>query len=151
MPLLSLPFRQSVSERRAGGVRRVEDSRVTLENENVERPFVKWLKENYPHFIALNLFKLRGFPDRLVIGPGRFVLFLEFKRPKARARKGEKLQRHYGNILEQFGFAHEFVNSKARAIERFEQELKAQKVPRDFAKMDARKNRRRVSPRPRTR
>ena len=108
------------------------DSRVTLEIPNVERPFVEWLKENYPCFMALKLVKLRGFPDRLVIGPGRFVLFLEFKRPKARKRKGEKLQRHFGNLLEQWGFAHEFVNSKARAIERFEQELKAQKVPRNF-------------------
>ncbi len=95
-----------------------------LESE-VEGEFVEWLAGNYGCYFAIKLVKNRGFPDRIVVGPGRFILFMEFKRPGApKKRRGEKLQRHFQKLIEGFGFPYAKVDTKAGAIRAFRNEIR---------------------------
>lgn len=102
-------------------MRKVERSNK-LERE-VETPFAEWITANEPDYLCVKLFKRRGLPDRLVIGPDRFVLFVEFKRPGARkGRRGEKLQNYFANLIRGFGFTYVKTDTKASAIEAFQRE-----------------------------
>ena len=97
----------------------------SLEKEG-EGKFVLWLTGNETAYVAIKLFKRRGWPDRIVVGPERFVLFLEFKRKKApKNRRGEKLQRWFANQIRGYGFTYEIVNSKETAIDAFRKEVRS--------------------------
>ncbi len=90
-----------------------------------EGKFVEWLAANEPAYFAIKFMHRRGWPDRIVVGPKRFVLFLEFKRPNApKKRRGEKLQRWFADQLRSYGFTYEIVSSKASAIEAFRKEIR---------------------------
>ncbi len=103
-------------------MRSLENGRLEKE---VDGPFVTWLAANYPAYFAIKFMHRRGWPDRIVVGPERFVLFLEFKRPGApKKRRGEKLQRWFADQLRSYGFTYEVVNSKATAIEAFRKEIR---------------------------
>lgn len=56
---------------------------------------------------------VRGVPDRILLGPNAFVMFLEFKAP---GEKPSTLQKYWLSLLKQFGF-------KADVIWTFEQFL----------------------------
>lgn len=64
--------------------------------------------------IKLNIGGRRGLPDRMVIGPGGKVLFLEFKRP---GEKATKYQFFIHNVLRNYGFTVYVVDSTKEAKE----------------------------------
>ena len=65
--------------------------------------------------IKLNIFGFVGMPDRLVIGPNRYVVFFEFKRPKMGELSEMQKRRH--RTLRKFGFEVYCPTSKEEALE----------------------------------
>ena len=57
-----------------------------LREREIEAACGAWIRTLSPtwHFVKCDLHNARGFPDRLVLGPGGTTLFLEFKRPRAK-------------------------------------------------------------------
>ena len=65
-----------------------------------EKAYVKWL-DNYVFWSAIKIYK-RGWPDRLIIGPGPVMFWIEFKRDATTELR--KLQTHVKWFLEMLGF-----------------------------------------------
>ena len=85
---------------------------------DAKRAFGLWMRANHPGYEVIEV-RNRGFPDRCVLGPNRFVLFLEFKRERRASKTGAKLQRYYRNVIINMGFPCEVVTTKASAIDAF--------------------------------
>ena len=49
---------------------------------------------------------VRGVPDRILLGPNRFIVFIEFKAP---SEKPSVLQKKFIDLLNRFGFKAEIV------------------------------------------
>jgi len=64
--------------------------------------------------VKLNLIGRRGLPDRMVIGPNKFIVFFEFKR--AKTGKLSKVQERIRGILIKFGFDVVCPTSKDEAL-----------------------------------
>jgi hypothetical protein len=64
----------------------------------VEHKFVNWIVNHHPGYKAfkLNPVGTNGLPDRLVVGPNRLILFIEFKRL---GEEPEPLQQFYLDYL----------------------------------------------------
>lgn len=101
----------------------MEKGRIELESD-AKRKFAEWIRANAPGYNVIEI-KTAGFPDRCVIGPKRFVLWLEFKRERGPSKTGAKRQEYYRNLLEEFGFAVEVVKNKASAIEAYRRRVRA--------------------------
>jgi hypothetical protein len=73
-----------------------------LERE-VEQPYADWVNNDVPEWWALKFAPpgRRGWPDRILLGPGAIVFFIEFKRP---GEDLEPLQVHNKGLLEDLGF-----------------------------------------------
>lgn len=56
--------------------------------------------ETFEDWYAVKLLKRRGWPDRLILGPGPTVYFIEFKRV---GKDAEKLQRFVHKLLRKLG------------------------------------------------
>lgn len=83
---------------------------------DIERAFVDAMREQgiLKKFavVKLNLMGFRGWPDRLIFGDKRFVLFIEFKRP------GEEPSPHQSKIhrvLRGWGFTVLVIDDKGTA------------------------------------
>jgi len=98
--------------------------RTPLEITGVENPFVKHVNGRGCLAIKLSVLGRRGLPDRLVLGPKRFIVFFELKRL---GKKPEPLQEWFHKILRGFGFDVVVPDSKEEAIAEFERLLKAHK------------------------
>jgi hypothetical protein len=79
-----------------------------------ETGFVKWL-DTYAQWEAIKIYR-RGWPDRLVIGPGPVVFFIEFKRDVNEDLR--KLQKHVREFLITIGFNVYVCRSAKEAKER---------------------------------
>ena len=101
----------------------MEKGRIELES-YAKREFAKWIRANAPGYEVIEI-KTAGFPDRCVIGPKRFALWLEFKRERGPSKTGAKRQDYYRNRLREFGFAVEIVTTKASAIAAYRREVRA--------------------------
>jgi len=58
--------------------------------------------------IKINPFGIRGFPDRMFLGSGGRILFIEFKAP---SKKPRKLQVYMINKLKDLGFEVHVIDS----------------------------------------
>lgn len=65
-----------------------------------EKSYVLWI-DRYVFWQAIKIYK-RGWPDRLVIGPGPVIFWIEFKRNVNTDLR--KLQEHIKEYLEKLGF-----------------------------------------------
>lgn len=65
-----------------------------------EKGYMRWL-DNYVFWIAIKIYR-RGWPDRLVLGPGAIAFFIEFKRDKDHDLR--KLQNFWREYLTKLGF-----------------------------------------------
>lgn len=65
-----------------------------------EKSYMRWL-DRFVYWKAIKINR-RGWPDRLVIGPGPTTFFIEFKRDIDEDLR--KLQRYIGNLLIRMGF-----------------------------------------------
>ncbi len=95
----------------------MEKGRIELEAD-AKREFGKWMRANAPEYDVIEI-KTPGFPDRCIVGPNRFVLWLEFKRERGPSKTGAKRQDYYRNRIRGFGFGAKIVTTKASAIEAF--------------------------------
>jgi len=68
---------------------------------DVERRFCRWLVLHMFVPLKLNVKGRRGFPDRLIFGPGPTFYFIEFKRPGGTT---SKLQDYRIKQLRRWGF-----------------------------------------------
>jgi hypothetical protein len=87
-----------------------------LESAGVEEPFVDYVESCGYWALKLNPLGRVGIPDRLVIGPGRFIAFFELKRL---GRKPSPIQRWFHRKLREFGFHVVVPDSKEDAIAQF--------------------------------
>lgn len=76
-------------------------TRFRLREASVEAAFVRLLRRHALMSLKLNVAGQRGWPDRLVLLPGGEVVFVELKRPGAKARR---LQEHIHKRLAALGF-----------------------------------------------
>ena len=97
---------------------------------NIEKSFKDYVEDSGCYYIKLELFHFAGMPDRLIIGPGKFILFLEWKRAGKRAGK---LQQYRIDKLNQWGFAAYAVCRKQEAVAVFdtEQEIQTKGLPKE--------------------
>ena len=65
-----------------------------------EKAYVKWVA-NYVFWEAIKLYR-RGWPDRLILGPGGKCFFIEFKRDEKEDLR--KLQKFWREFLIKIGF-----------------------------------------------
>ncbi len=65
-----------------------------------EKGYMRWL-DTYVYWEAIKIYR-RGWPDRLVIGPGPTTFFIEFKRNANEDLR--KLQKHIRKLLTNLGF-----------------------------------------------
>ena len=100
-------------------------SRTPLEITGVENPFVDHVKSRGCLALKLNVLGRRGLPDRLVVGPRRFIVFFELKRF---GKKPGPLQEWFHKILRGFGFDVVVPDSKEKAIAEFERLFEAHKT-----------------------
>lgn len=96
-----------------------------------------------------------GLPDRVIFGPGRFVLFIEFKSAKRPSKSGAKRQAYYRKILQRMGFNAKVATTVEEARKIFQREIRAsavrsQKVPRkrNTANIEVPGKRTNLGPRP---
>lgn len=85
--------------------------------QDIERVFVDTMREHggiLKRFavVKLNLMGFRGWPDRLIFGEKRFVLFIEFKRPGEVPSKGQST---IHDILRKWGFTVLVIDQKVEA------------------------------------
>lgn len=67
---------------------------------HIEKNFVDWIEEFYTEWYAIKINK-RGWPDRLILGPGPTVFFIEFKLPGEEPRR---MQVYVFGMLRKLGF-----------------------------------------------
>lgn len=67
---------------------------------HIEKNFVDWIDEFHPSWFALKM-RQRGWPDRLLLGPGPTVFFIEFKLP---GKEPRRMQEYIHKILKEMGF-----------------------------------------------
>ncbi len=75
---------------------------IVRKEKSIERAFVVWVggfKDWYAWKFSPE--GTRGLPDRIILGPGGIVFFIEFKRPGG---KVTPLQNHIHGILKDLGF-----------------------------------------------
>ena len=65
-----------------------------------EKGYMRWVN-TYVYWEAIKIYR-RGWPDRLVIGPGPVMFFIEFKRSVKEDLR--KLQKHIRQFLISLGF-----------------------------------------------
>lgn len=65
-----------------------------------EKGYMRWL-DQFVYWEAIKIYR-RGWPDRLVIGPGPVMFWIEFKRDVSEDLR--KLQKHTRNFLITLGF-----------------------------------------------
>lgn len=94
-------------------------SSVELEAD-AKRKFSQWIRANAPDYDIIEI-KTPGYPDRCIVGPNRFALWLEFKRERGPSKTGAKRQAYYRGRLKGYGFAVEIVTTKTGAITAFRQ------------------------------
>ena len=57
-------------------------------------------------FIKMSPLFFKGIPDRVILGPGRLIFFVEFKTTKSRDSKSHKKRQDFvANLLRDFGFS----------------------------------------------
>lgn len=78
-----------------------------------ERKFVRWAANENLMALKMGTSVLRGLPDRIVIGPGAKILFLEFKSSKGKTRR---FQDYIHGKLQRLGFKVFVVRSSEEAI-----------------------------------
>jgi hypothetical protein len=73
---------------------------------SLETEFKKYVESHGCVYLKFAIIGVAGFPDRIVIGKGRLIFFIEWKRPgaKNKKRKGEALQSFRHKTLRKFGF-----------------------------------------------
>jgi len=86
---------------------------------SIEESWVLWVKQHYPDWFVIKLkaIGMRGWPDRLIIGPGPTLYFIEFKRP---GEKPRKLQDWLHDKLRRWGFNVWVCTTKKEAQEIFQ-------------------------------
>ena len=75
----------------------------------LERRFVREAKLRGFVTLKLNVRGQRGWPDRLVVGPGKVVKFVELKRPNGRV---DPLQSKVHQVLRRFGIEYAIVRTE---------------------------------------
>lgn len=85
-----------------------------MNEKHIERDFCVAAEQLGFIAIKMNLMGFRGLPDRLILGPRRFVLFIEFKRKNHTPRR---LQTHFVNIIKSFGFEVLIIDGKDQTDE----------------------------------
>lgn len=85
---------------------------------NEERKFVAWANEHDITTLKLGSVYNSSWPDRLVIGHKKRLIFIEFKSP---GKVQTKLQQNTAANLEQRGFKVYVVYSKKEAVRRCEE------------------------------
>lgn len=85
---------------------------------SIEMAFVNWVVNNYPTYKALKLTPegTNGWADRLVLGPNKYMVFIEFKRPGEEVRP---LQQFYHDYLTECDHVIEVCYSVEEAKEVF--------------------------------
>lgn len=78
-----------------------------------EKGYMRWI-DTYVDWRAIKLYR-RGWPDRLILGPGGTIFFIEFKRDVNEDLR--KLQKHVRKFLQQLGFNVYVCRSKEEAKE----------------------------------
>ena len=68
---------------------------------DIEKGCVRWVEQFGFHCFKLNMLGYVGFPDRIIFGPEKFILFVEFKRP---GKQPDGSQRRIHKMLRRFGF-----------------------------------------------
>lgn len=83
--------------------------------DDIEQDTCDYAKETYEVIcIKLNLMGNKGLPDRLFLGKGAKILFIEFKKPGEEPRK---LQVWWHKLLKRYGFNVSVVDSKEKGKE----------------------------------
>ena len=95
---------------------------VKLLETNFESDYATWVKRQGGLCLKLWAFGQVGIPDRIVLGPGRIVFFVEFKQPKEKPRK---IQLWFHNQIRERGFNVYICTSKQEAIQAYIQERHA--------------------------
>ncbi len=75
---------------------------IKRKERSIERAFVTWIgtiKDWYAWKFSLE--GTRGLPDRIILGPGPTIFFIEFKRPGG---KLTRLQEYMHKVLKDLGF-----------------------------------------------
>jgi hypothetical protein len=77
-------------------------SEIRRKEKSIETAFVRWVGtlENW-YAWKFSPDGTRGLPDRIVLGPGGTIFFIEFKRP---GEKPTRLQSYIHGILKDLGF-----------------------------------------------
>lgn len=83
--------------------------------EGVRRDIGKWARSQGidVYFLKLTILGHRGWPDRLILWPGRGILFIEFKRP---GEKPRKLQEYVHDIIRKLGFEIQIHDNRDIAV-----------------------------------
>lgn len=80
----------------------------------IEGAFARWATSYRLVAVKLGSKWVRGLPDRMILGPGARVLFLEFKRP---GESATKYQDFIHRMLRSYGFTVRVVDSVKEAKE----------------------------------
>lgn len=75
--------------------------------------------------LKLSVPGFRGWPDRLILWPGRGILFIEFKRPGEQPRK---LQEYVHRIIQRLGFEIEVHDDYRIALESVQRKVESHSV-----------------------
>jgi|GEM_PF-854780 len=84
--------------------------------QDIEEPFVAHVYAAGCWAVKLNLQGRRGMPDRMIVGPDGFILFVELKRL---GREPDELQKFVHKGLRKFGFTVVVPDNLEDAVERF--------------------------------
>lgn len=86
----------------------------TIEEKTIEGYLKNQVKKRLGECIKLNTSSERGFPDRLCILPGGYIIFVETKRPKG--GKVSKYQNHILKMLNDLG-VHAYLAPTKEAVD----------------------------------
>lgn len=99
----------------------------------IENKFKEYVNQRGCVYLKFSILGVAGFPDRVILGPNKLVLFIEWKRPgvKFGKRKGEALQSLRHDMLQDFGFPVFVLDDLAKAKIILNNEIRAVKYETD--------------------
>lgn len=93
-----------------------------------EKRFTRYVKDQGSLSLKLNILGRNGWPDRLILGMNRLILFIEFKR---KGKGAEKKQSLIHRILRRFGHVIHTCDNYEKAKEVYDKEVRSKKSSKE--------------------